>query len=135
MIVDTSALLAYFHPKEPSHPQVAALFGEVAEPLIVSPLVLAELDYLVLSRLGARAEAQVLRAVLGPAWEIAQVTRSQLTRAADIVELYADQPIGLTDAVNVALAESFSTRRIATLDHRHFGVLRFADGTPVEILP
>ncbi|MDR1634955.1 MAG: PIN domain-containing protein [Bifidobacteriaceae bacterium] len=135
MIVDTSALMAFFHTGEPQHEAVSALLTGAREPLVVSPCVLAELDYLVATRVGAQAEAQVLRALAGPAWTLAPVTAEQLDAATDLVEQYADFPVGLTDALNVVLADTHKTRRIATLDRRHFSVLRLADGAPVEIVP
>jgi len=135
MIVDTSALLALFHPKEPLHGPVSEFFAHASEPLVVSPYVIAELDYLILTRCGVANEVAAMRALLGPAWEIAPVTGAQLAQAVDLAETYADERIGLTDAVNVVLASAHRTRRIATLDRRHFTVLRLPDGSPVEILP
>lgn len=135
MIVDTSVLLAFFHPKEEHHQQVSALLGAAREPLILSPYVLAELDYLVLARAGVANELAVLRELLSPAWELARVTNAQIEQAVRLIDQYADQGIGLADAVNVVLANANKTRRIATLDHRHFSVLRLADGSPVEIVP
>ncbi len=55
MIVDTSALLAYFDANEPSHAAVAAVNGTEA-PLVISPYVIAELDYLVLTKHGPAPE-------------------------------------------------------------------------------
>jgi predicted nucleic acid-binding protein len=135
MIVDTSALLAFLHAGEARHQAVVDLIGQAAEPLVVSPCVLAELDYLVASRVGVGAEVDVLRAMSGPAWEIARVTSEHLGRAADMVEKHADSRIGLTDALNVVLADAYRTRRVATLDRRHFGILRLADGSAIEIVP
>jgi len=135
MIVDTSALLAFFHPKETSHRAVSNLFSHTEEPLVVSPYVVAELDYLVLTRLGVNNELKVIRALLEPAWEIAKVTDAQLSLAAELIERCADERVGLTDAVNIVLASSYHTNRIATLDHRHFSVLRLLDGRPAEIVP
>lgn len=135
MIVDTSVLLALFHPRERWHHEVSRFFQMVEEPLIVSHFVVAELDYLVLERTGVGNELRVIRTLLGPAWEIAKVTDAQLGVAADLVEKYADERIGLTDALNIVLAHAHRTRRIATLDRRHFSVLRLLDGSPVEIVP
>ncbi len=135
MIVDTSALLAYYNSREPSHEAVAAVIDSADEALVVSPYVLAELDYFLVTRSGVRAELVVLRALLGPAWEIAKVADAQLASAADLIERYTDERISLTDAVNIVLADAYRTSRIATLDHRHFGVLRLAGGGGVTILP
>ena len=52
MIVDTSALLAYFDRGEPDHAAVAQVLDAPTEPLVVSPYVVAETDYLVATRHG-----------------------------------------------------------------------------------
>jgi predicted nucleic acid-binding protein len=51
------------------------------------------------------------------------------------VTRYGDQKIGLTDASLVVLAQRFATRRILTLDRRHFEVVRPVDGGRFTILP
>ena len=135
MIVDTSALLAYFDANEPRHADVARVIDGARSPLIVSPYVIAELDYLVLTRHGSDAELAVLDELTSGAWELADMTSARIRAATEIVRRYADQPIGLTDASNIVLADAYRTRQIATLDRRHFDVLRFEDHTAVDILP
>ncbi len=135
MIVDTSALLAYFDANEPRHADVARVIDGARSPLIVSPYVIAELDYLVLTRHGSDAELAVLDELTSGAWELADMTSARIRVATEIVRRYADQPIGLTDASNIVLADAYRTRQIATLDRRHFEVLRFDDHTAVDILP
>lgn len=135
MIVDTSALLAYLDANEPQHRAVADVVDAAPGPLVISPYILAELDYLVLSRHGSAAEHAVLGELASGAWELAQMTPDRLTSALDVVTRYADQPIGVADASNIVLAEAYRTRQIVTLDRRHFGVLRFRDGSAPEILP
>lgn len=135
MIVDTSALLAYLDANEPEHHAVTGVIDAAPGPLVVSPYVLAELDYLVLSRHGGAAEHAVLDELASGAWELAQMTQGRLTAALEVVRRYADQPIGLADASNIVLADAYRTQQIVTLDRRHFSVLRFRDGAGVEILP
>lgn len=50
MIIDTSALLAYFDAAEPDHAAVSECIDSSADALVVSPYVVAELDYLVATR-------------------------------------------------------------------------------------
>ena len=71
MIIDTSALIALFNDRDPAHAETVELFGSSTDDLIVSPYVVAELDYLVLTREGVQAELTVLRALSGGAWELA----------------------------------------------------------------
>lgn len=135
MIVDTSALLAYFDANEPTHSALEAVIDASDEPLVLSPFVLAELDYLLLTRHGTAAEHAVLRELGGGAWELADFGASRMRAATAIIEAYADVPIGLTDASLVVLADVYRTDRVATLDRRHFSVLRLPGGGPVRILP
>lgn len=135
MIVDTSALLAYFDANEPAHPAVAAVIESTSEPLVVSPFVIAELDYLLLTRHGTAAEQAALSELGGGAWDLADFGTSRLRAAAAIVTAYADVPIGLTDASLIVLADIYGTDQIATLDRRHFSVLRLPGGAPVRIVP
>lgn len=135
MIVDTSALLAFFDTDEPDHDAVSAVIGGATEPLVVSPYVVAELDYLVASRLGVSAELAVLRELTGGAWDLPAIEVEALARARAVIERYADQEVGVADASNVILAERYRTRTIATLDHRHFDVLRPLGGGRFRIVP
>lgn len=135
MIVDTSALLAYFDAQEPQHDAVAATIDAAEQPLVVSPYVIAELDHLVLTRHGPAAERAVLIELAGGAWELAPIDRTRLAAATRIVDQYRDVPIGVTDASNIVLAQAYQTRDIATLDRRHFTILRFGDGSAPRLLP
>ena len=45
-------------------------------------------------------------------------------RMAELVEVYADFPLGTTDAAVVAVAERLGIAEIATLDRRHFHAVR-----------
>lgn len=135
MIVDTSALLAFFDTDEPDHETVSAVLDGAAEPLAVSPYVVAELDDLVASRLGVPAELAVLRELSGGAWDLPAIGVEELASARAVMERYADQNIGVADASNVVLAERYRTRTIVTLDHRHFDVLRPLNGGRFRIVP
>ncbi len=135
MIVDTSALLAFFDRAEPTHSAVSAALGAGHAPLVVSPYVLAEVDYLVSSRHSVAAELAVLDELSGGAWELASLDIKELRAARSLIARYPDQRIGLADASVVVLAERFGTRTIATLDQRHFRVLRTSAGEPLTIVP
>ena len=135
MIVDTSALLAFFDSAEPRHRDVARAIEAAGEPLVVSPYVIAELDYLVATRHGVQAELAVLDELGGGAWELVCLDVAELRTARTIVDRYAGQRIGLADASNVVLAQRFGRTAIATLDRRHFSVLRAPDGSALTLVP
>lgn len=135
LIVDTSALLAYFDTSEPDHLAVTSSIHSSVGPLVVSPYVVAELDYLVATRHGVGPELAVLDELRNGAWELANFTASDLALARTVIETYRDQHIGVADASNVVLAEPYNTHMIATLDHRHFDVLRSLTGAPFTVIP
>ena len=58
-----------------------------------------------------------------------------LRRAREIVGRYRDLPLGLTDASLIVLADRYDIDTIATLDDRHFRVVRSLSGRPLRILP
>jgi predicted nucleic acid-binding protein len=135
VIVDTSALLAFFDRSEPDHDAVSGVLSAATEPLVVSPFVIAELDYLVATRHGTAAELAVLAELAAGAWDLATVDAGELAAAGRVIERYADQAIGVADASNVVLAARYRTRTVATLDRRHFGVLRPLDGGRFTVVP
>ncbi len=103
--------------------------------MVVSPYVLAELDYLITERAGVAAELSALSELRSGVWEHAQLAADDIRAARNVISQYHDQEIGLTDASLVVLAARYRTNRILTLDHRHFQVLRTLDGDPFLLLP
>ena len=134
VIVDTSALLAFFDASEPDHASVSEVL-DAADVLVVSPYVVAEVDYLVVTRHGVDAELAVLDELGSGAWDLAAMGEDGLRRARGVIASYRDQQIGVADASLVVLAERYRTRTVASLDRRHFGVLRSLDGGRFEVLP
>jgi hypothetical protein len=135
VIVDTSALLAYFNAREPDHEAVADVIDGNEELLVVSPYAVAELDYLIAKRVGVDAELEVLRELSSGAWELAVVGVAELELTTSIIEKFPDQDIGVTDASMVVLADRYQTRTIVTLDRRHFDVLRPIGGGRFSVRP
>ncbi|HEY7822845.1 MAG TPA: PIN domain-containing protein [Acidimicrobiia bacterium] len=134
VIVDTSGLLAFFNRNEPLHHEVVAAVDE-AQDLVVSPYVVAEVDYLVATRHGVGAELEILDELSGGAWMLADFEKGDIREARAVVARYRDQDIGLADASLVILAHRFRTRKVLTLDRRHFDVIRPIDGGRFTLLP
>lgn len=135
LICDTSGLIAFFDRAEPSHADVAGAVEADPGPYVVSPYVLAELDYVVATRRGMDAELRVLDELAGGAWDLAAFDPADLREARGILDRYEDQDIGLADASLAVLARRHGTRRLLTLDRRHFRLMRAHDGRPFELLP
>jgi len=136
VIVDTSALLAFFNVHEPDHEAVSAAIDDHDDGLlVVSPYVVAELDHLVAARIGVDAEIAALNELSSGAWELADLGAADLRSATAVIAKYRDQSIGVADASSVVLADRYRTRQILTLDRRHFDVLRPIGGGRFSILP
>lgn len=134
MIVDTSVLLAAFVPDQRMHEPCARVLAG-GRPLVISPFVLAELDYLTVRIAGVDAELAALEELSSGAYEIAGFDAVDLVRAHAVIERYRDLPLGLADASLVVLADKHNEDAIATLDERHFRVVQSLRGRPFRILP
>jgi hypothetical protein len=102
---------------------------------MVSPFVIAELDHLVATRVGVAQELAVLQELSGGAYLLADFGAADLARAGNVIERYRDQAMGIGDASIVVLAARYATRRLLSLDRRHFGVLRPLSGGRFTLLP
>jgi predicted nucleic acid-binding protein len=126
VIVDTGAILALLDEAYGEHLRLAEIVNESADPLVVSPLVAAEADYLLLRRLGADAARQFVGDIAAGAYELAEWTAADHAAAISVMDRYGNSKgcTGVTDAANVVLADTYRTTRVMTLDQRHFRVLR-----------
>ncbi|MFE2554655.1 PIN domain-containing protein [Streptomyces sp. NPDC059352] len=128
-IADTNALYRLFTPKDPLHAGHVAALARVGH-LVVSPMVLTELDYLLTERVGARASMNALDFIARQAearrFEVADV-RPHLRGAMAVMRGHEDasggRGVGLADAMNVALAAAFQTADVFTSD-AHFRMMR-----------
>lgn len=103
---------------------------------MISPFILAEADYLLSVREGRPdVVLEVLKDIARGSYQLETFGPEDLDRAADVIESYPDQSIGLADASNVVLSERYNTPDILTLDERHFRVLQAAGGKLFRLLP
>lgn len=135
MLVDSSGLLAAMFPDQRSHRECGQVLTKSRGPLLLSPFVLAELDYLITKLAGIPEELDLLGEVERGAYELAYFGAEDTARAREIIEQYSDLRIGLTDASIVVLSEKHNVLDLLTLDQRHFRALRGGGGRPFRILP
>lgn len=135
IVVDTSGLLALVDPVQQDHERVASVLERERGPFLLSTFVLAELDCLLSKRVGVDAELAFLRRVGAGDYAVESFDDEDIMAAADLVERYRGQGIGLADASMVILAARAETNRILTLDERHFRVIRPIRGGAFTILP
>lgn len=96
---------------------------------------MAECAYLIQRQLGPAAETTLYQSIIDGSLQIEPLNRDDWSRVAELVTAYADLPLGGTDASVIAVAERLGQSCIATLDHRHFNVVRPASGESFELLP
>jgi predicted nucleic acid-binding protein len=124
LIVDAGPLYAAAATQDNDHGRCAALLSEAPGPLLVPELVVTEVSYLLSDRIGPHAELVFARAIAAGELLVEPVLDSEWKRIAELMDQYLDLPLGITDASLVVLAERHSAAEIATLDHRHLGVVR-----------
>jgi len=133
IVVDTSVVLAFMNRGDAHHARAVSWMEDVREDLVTTPLVIAELDHLV-RRLGGRAAGDALRAdLVGGAYQV-EWWSDAVRESAGVLDRYGSLDLGLTDASLVALAARLGTIRVATLDERHFRVLKPLTGEPAFTL-
>jgi predicted nucleic acid-binding protein len=69
------------------------------------------------------------------ALKVEDLVSDDYRRIGDLCERYSDARLGFVDASVVAVAERLSERKIATLDHRHFRLVRPRHVVAFELLP
>lgn len=134
IVVDTSGVFAALDRTQRGHEGArSSLEAEAA--LILSPFVLAELGYMLATRISVTAAIELLRDVEAGAYELAPFTADDIGATREIVERYRELGIGLADASIVVLAARYGTDRVLTLDERHFRAMTTVDGAPFALLP
>jgi hypothetical protein len=135
ILIDTSGLLAAIDASERLHRAAAAALRQAEAPRSISPFVLAELDYLLTTRVSQDAARRLLGEVGIGAYRLEPFETADLALAGDIMDRYRDLNLGLADASILVLADRYDTRDVLTLDERHFRAVRDRHGRPLRILP
>lgn len=135
ILLDTSGLFAALSATQPEHERARRALEDASRPYLLSPFVLAELDYLVATRAGVGAELALLDEIAAGVYELCSFGSRDVAEARDLVRKYSDLGIGLADASIVVLAGRFGTKRVLTLDQRHFRALRPPGGGSFLVLP
>ena len=121
---DTGVLYAAIDAHDARHDACAALLADPPEALAVPAPVIVELEWLVTSRMSFDEFDGFLESVELGALDVTALQTADYARIRELCRRYHDLPLGLVDASVVALAERLGERVLATLDHRHFSVVR-----------
>jgi predicted nucleic acid-binding protein len=135
ILLDTSGLLAAIDGGQRHHAAAARSLKAARAPLLLSPFVLAELDYLLATRVGLNAELALLGEVARGAYQLATFSADDVAAASEVMERYLSLELGLADASIVVLAERHGITDVLSLDERHFRAITPASGMAFRILP
>lgn len=138
ILCDTGPLVAAALSSDDHHHAAVELFSGLhlaGRPMLVPATVTAEVGYLLEREAGPRVETSFLRSMAEGDFEPIDLTPADYERMSELVAAYADLPLGTTDASVIALAERLGITDIATLDRRHFSVVRPHHVAAFTLLP
>lgn len=133
IVADTGAILALLDRGDRHHRALREIYSERPADWILPWAILPEVDYLIGSELGARAQEAFLEDLAEGAFTVEYGRHADVERADAIARKHRALKLGLVDAVVMATAERLRADAIATVDLRHFAAVKIA-GAP-RLLP
>ena len=134
LVCDTSVVYATLDAAEKHHDACVELVF-ASDAVVVPAPILVELDHLARTRRLANVIDAVLASVEDGSLLVAPLDLEDYARVRVLVSRYADQPLSLVDAAVVAIAERLEQTTIATLDRRHFSIVRPLHVPAFELVP
>lgn len=135
VLIDAGPLYAASDRDDPDHDRCKALIEASVPVLRVPVLAVTEVTYFMAARLQPVVELHFITELAVGNLLVEPVHPSDWPRIAELVEQYADLPLGTVDASIVAAAERLGATTIATLDRRHFSVVRPRHVESFELVP
>lgn len=133
MIIDTGILVAAADSSD-GHCAPARAILEGTRGKVVTDAILSEAHHLIAARVGWSIAAAFLESIDHDLF-VECSTRADRDRAKELCVMYLDARLEYTDALSVAIAERLDERVIATLDPRHFRIVRPAHAEAFELIP
>ncbi len=135
LVLDTGVVYAALYEDDPDHASCADLLADSEEQLVVPVPVLVELDYWLREAASVDVWLAVCEDIVAGGYALWTLDPPLVLKAAQLQTRFADQPIGFVDAAVFVTCEALGEDKVATLDRRHFSVLRTEDGRALRILP
>ena len=132
-ILDAGPLYAAVDTSDQDHDSCLSTLRRGDLQFIIPALVIAEVAYLVAGRLGSVAESAFVRGL--QTFDVEAPVAEDWARIGDLIERYANFPLGAADASVIALAERVGTDLLITLDQRHFRAVRPLHVPAFRLLP
>ena len=135
LILDTGPLYASLDRNDADHGACRRLIETADEPLVIPAPVLVEVDYWVHMRLHPGILVALLDDIVVGAYLVQDVHAEDYRRIRELCDRYADADLGFVDAAVLAIVERLDEPKLATLDHRHFRLLRPRHVDTLRLLP
>jgi predicted nucleic acid-binding protein len=135
LILDTGPLYASLDRSDDDHDRCRSLIEAADEPLLIPAPVLVEVDYLIHRSLHPGVLVALLSDIESGAYDVVALAAPDYRRVRELCDRYADADIGFVDASVLAIVERLEEQKLATLDHRHFGILRPRHVDTLRLLP
>jgi uncharacterized protein len=126
ILVDTGPLVALFDRNDDHNARCVGILKAIREPLCTTVAVLTEAFHML--NLQSIGSDRLREFVAKGAMSVWFLDHGSLTRAFELMELYADRPMDLADASLVVAAEALETRKIFTIDRNDFATYRVRRG-------
>jgi predicted nucleic acid-binding protein len=135
LIADSGGLYALYDRRDKNHAAVRVAVEKESGPIVLPAAILAELDYLLRTKLGATAEARLLEGIVNGSLSVEPFTVADAARCRELLAKYEDLDLGLADASVVATAERLGVLRILSVDERDFRPIRTTGGKALTLVP
>jgi predicted nucleic acid-binding protein len=135
LILDSGVLYALLDRHDAAHVACRDLVAVSGETLILPLPILTEVDYFIRQRLQPRVRLDLLEDIRSGAFTVENLVPGDFDRVHDICTTYADADVGFVDAAVLAIVERLGEPKLATLDRRHFGMLRPRHVAALTLLP
>ena len=135
LICDTGPLYAAMDVADQDHDACSRLLESINELVLVPSPVVVELDWLAGQRLGPDAFLRFLADAEDGRLEFVDLQTQDLARVRELLDRYRDLSIGFVDAAVLAIVERLGEPKLATLDHRHFTVVRPRHVPALQLVP
>lgn len=135
LILDTGPLYASLDRNDADHTACRRLIEATDEPLVIPAPVLVEVDYWIHVRLHVGVLASLLDDIISGAYRVEALLPEDYQRVRELCDRYGDADVGFVDAAVLAVVERLREPKLASLDQRHFRLLRPRHVDGLRLLP
>ena len=123
LVCDTSVIVAALAQRDDDHARCVELLSKSPSAAVPAP-VLVDVDWVARSRRAPEGMDRFLASIDDDSIIVVNLDAVDYRRVRALMRTYADLPLEFVDAAVVAVAERLEEDTIATLDRRHFSVVR-----------